>query len=81
MNGGIIVGWAMKSRIKGAWVAQLVKRPPLAQVMSQGPGTESCIRLPAWQGVSSPSTLPPVHVLSLSLKSIDQSIFKKKKSR
>ena len=54
--------------MRGAWVAQLVKRLPLVQVCAQCPGMEPSIRLPDQQGTCFffPSASSPF-VLSLSL--------------
>ena len=52
---------------QGTWVAQLVKHPPLAQVMIPGPGIETHISLLLSEGSTSPSAY--LYFLSMSNKS------------
>ena len=49
----------------GAWVAELVERLPLAQVMIQDPGIKPCIGVPTLQEVYFSFLPSPIHSLSL----------------
>lgn len=65
----------LKDHVGGAWVVHSVKHLPSSQIISQGPGIQSPVGLPAQQGVSfslslcsspSPFASPPSPFCALS---------------